>query len=95
MNAEELARLNESILIMTYTMCLRDIDDACMTFCISRDVATAIAAVPLDKLRAAARGARILLHPGMLPSETWTKLKDITDDAASALTITANNTFSK
>ena len=86
----ELASVNETILIMAHDLAIRDLNEAVMVFNVTRDVAIALSETPIRKLRAAAVGAKVLIHPGMLPAETWLKLRDMDDDAASALSIIAN-----
>lgn len=88
---DELAALNEHIILMVYTAATIDLDNACMVFCTPREVMQAIIQVPLSKLMLAAASSRVLMHPAMLPADTWLKFKDMSNVALSTVSVLANN----
>lgn len=82
---EDLQALNQQVLLLAHDLASKDINEAVMVLNVSKDVAMAIARIPKAKLIKASRNARVLLHPSLLPVETWQKFREIEDDYATAL----------
>lgn len=82
---EDLQALNQQVLLLVHDLVTKDINEAVMVLNISKEIAMAIAKIPRTKLINASRNARVLLHPSLLPIETWQKFREIEDDYAAAL----------
>jgi predicted AAA+ superfamily ATPase len=82
---EDLRAINQKVLLMAHDLAIKDINEAAMVLNVTKDVAMAIAEIPKDKLINASRNARVLLHPSLLPAETWQKFRDVEDDYASVI----------
>lgn len=90
MFGEELRKANETILNLTYHACVTDIDRACITYSLHRNVAETIAKMSTETLLKLSKSVQVLIHPSLIPHETWLNLDSLNDDALSALTIIPN-----
>lgn len=90
MICSEIKKLNESILLSTHSACVCDIEKACICYSLHRNAAEMIAKISIDTLRTISNHCNTLIHPAMIPVETWRNLESLKDDALSAISINQN-----
>lgn len=83
----DLVNINRRILTITQRACNNDIAKACIVYSVHLNVAEAIKNISLDTIDFIAEHSVILLHPAMIPVETWLMLDKMHDDAKAAMQV--------